>query len=83
MASLFVLSNPLYNRGMITPESAQTAVSTERLTIVETETAVFVAYATNPNDWVARFEKTTTFPARTWAERMVARYDERHLETNP
>ena len=66
---------------MILPEPTQTAVPAESLTIIETETAIFVTYTTNPNDWVARFEKTATFPARTWAERMVARYDERHMET--
>lgn len=48
----------------------------DSLTIIETKTAVFVAYAHHPDDWIARFEKSATFPARDWAERMVALYQQ-------
>jgi hypothetical protein len=49
----------------------------ERLTIVETETAVLVVWAEDPEDWVARFAKRPGFPARAWAERMVGLYARR------
>lgn len=51
----------------------------QELTIVETKTAVIVAYAASPDDWVARFEKTAAFPAYEWAERMVALYQQKQL----
>jgi hypothetical protein len=44
----------------------------EQLTTVDTETAVLVAPADDPEDWVACFEKRAGFPAQAWAERMVA-----------
>lgn len=41
------------------------------LTLVETEEAVFVVSASDPEDWVACFQKRSHFPAHDWAERMV------------
>jgi hypothetical protein len=47
----------------------------ERLTVVETESALLVADADDPDDWVVAFAKNDEFPARTWAERMTALYN--------
>ena len=33
--------------------------------------AFLVAYASDPDDWIACFKKSETFPARVWAERMA------------
>ncbi|MEM7344405.1 MAG: hypothetical protein AAF485_09170 [Chloroflexota bacterium] len=47
-----------------------------KLTIIETETVLIVAFADNPDDWLARFEKGAGFPAQQWAERMVSLYNQ-------
>lgn len=47
----------------------------EDLVVVETENAIFVAYADDPSDWVACFEKDPAASARDWAERMVYCYN--------
>lgn len=41
------------------------------LAVVETEDAVFVAAADDPDDWVVCFHKGAEFAAHDWAERMV------------
>jgi hypothetical protein len=46
--------------------------SPERLIVLETDTAFWVAVADDPDDWLACFLKSPDFPARAWAERMVA-----------
>jgi len=46
----------------------------EELIVVETREAFLVAYASDPDDWIASFKKSATFPARVWAERMVMLY---------
>lgn len=43
-----------------------------KLSVIDTEHWVYVAPQHDPEDWVARFEKAHAFPARDWAERMVA-----------
>lgn len=47
------------------------------LIVVETTAAFQVAYADNPDDWVATFRKADGFDAHAWAERMVQLYGER------
>lgn len=47
----------------------------EELVIVEQERKIIVAWADDPEDWVASFEKQPGFPARQWAERMVELYN--------
>lgn len=46
----------------------------EELVVIETDEAFVVAYASDPADWIARFEKCAGFPARAWAERMAQRH---------
>jgi hypothetical protein len=46
-----------------------------KLTIIDSESWVYVAPNQDPEDWVARFEKAEDFPALEWAERMVALYN--------
>lgn len=43
-----------------------------QLTIIDTESWVYVAPSDDRDDWVARFEKAHGFPALEWAERMAA-----------
>lgn len=47
------------------------------LTVIEIPGAFLVAPPDDPDDWVARFEKSPDFPARDWAERMATRYNAR------
>lgn len=49
----------------------------QELTVIETETALFVASATDPTDWVACFQKNLEFPARAWAEQMAYLHNRR------
>ena len=50
-----------------------------RLTLIETDYEVVVAWADNPEDWVARFKKDGEFPAHYWAERMQSLYTEKTI----
>jgi len=52
-------------------------------TVIEKETAYLVAPAADPEDWVASFQKSPDFPARRWAERMVALYNQRLAASLP
>jgi hypothetical protein len=45
---------------------------TGRLVVVEEPERVLVAYADDPSDWLCEFSKAGGFPARRWAESMVA-----------
>lgn len=47
------------------------------LAVREEEAAYFVVRAEDPEDWLARFEKSGDFPAREWAENMVHVYNRR------
>jgi hypothetical protein len=47
-----------------------------QLVIIESEEAYFIAWADDPQDWVVCFRKGAEFPARGWAERMVAIYNQ-------
>ena len=51
---------------------------TGALAVREEGAAFLVVRAEDPDDWLARFEKSQDFPAREWAENMVSIYD-RHL----
>lgn len=48
-----------------------------RLAVIEEEEAFLVVRAADPNDWLVRFEKSSDFPAREWAENMVCVYNRR------
>lgn len=50
---------------------------TGALAVREVEAAYLVVRAEDPDDWLARFEKSTDFPAREWAENMVSVYNRR------
>jgi hypothetical protein len=43
-----------------------------KLNLIENENAVWVFWADDPDDWIVCFQKTAQFPARAWAERMLA-----------
>lgn len=47
------------------------------LVVVEDEVSISVAWADDPADWVACFQKTPGFPAREWAEHMAHLYNQR------
>ncbi len=47
------------------------------LAVREEEGAFLVVREGDPDDWLARFEKGDGFPARAWAENMVAAYNRR------
>lgn len=53
-----------------------------RLAVVEEEEALLVVRADDPDDWLARFEKSQDFPARAWAESMVNVYNRRLAESS-
>ncbi len=46
-----------------------------KLTLIETEQAYLVVFDNNPDDWVVRFSKSNSFPAREWAERIAKLYN--------
>lgn len=48
-----------------------------KLAVREEESAFLVFRAGDPEDWLARFEKTEDFPARQWAENMASVYNRR------
>ncbi len=50
---------------------------TGALAVREEEAAYLVVRAEDPEDWLARFEKSPDFPAREWAENMVSVYNRR------
>ncbi len=50
-------------------------LSSERLVVLETETALVVAPEDDPDDWIAVFAKGPEFPALDWAERMAALFN--------
>ncbi len=47
------------------------------LAVREEGAAFLVVRAEDPDDWLARFEKSQAFPAREWAENMVSVYNRR------
>jgi len=49
----------------------------DKLTVREEEEAFLVVWADDPEDWLARFERDGTFPAREWAENMANVYNRR------
>lgn len=53
-----------------------------RLTVVERDTAFFVAREADPSDWLVRFEKDPGFEAREWAENMADVYNRRFSGTS-
>ena len=48
-----------------------------RLAIVEEHDRVLVVVEGDRDDWLCAFAKTAGFPARRWAEQMVAAYNAR------
>ena len=50
---------------------------TGALAVREEGAAFLVVRAEDPDDWLARFEKSQDFPAREWAENMVRVYNRR------
>jgi hypothetical protein len=48
-----------------------------RLAVVEEPDRVLVVLEDDPEDWLAAFAKRGGFPARAWAENMVAVYNAR------
>lgn len=55
-----------------------------RLVVIELPDAYVVAREADPDDWVARFDRAPTFPARDWAENMARTYNRRvAAETGP
>ncbi len=48
-----------------------------RLSVREDTSAFLVVREEDPGDWLARFEKTDSFPARAWAENMARVYNRR------
>jgi hypothetical protein len=44
------------------------------LVVIEEPDRVVVAYADDPADWLCEFSKAGGFPARRWADAMVAAY---------
>ena len=50
---------------------------TGALAVREEEAAFLVVRAEDPDDWLVRFEKSPSFPAREWAENMVSVYNRR------
>jgi hypothetical protein len=50
---------------------------TGALAVREEGAAFLVVRAEDPDDWLARFEKSPDFPAREWAENMVSVYNRR------
>jgi hypothetical protein len=48
-----------------------------RLAVREEVAAFLVVRADDPEDWLVRFEKSESFPAREWAENMVRVYNRR------
>jgi hypothetical protein len=55
------------------------------LAVVEEDAAFLVVRAEDHEDWLVRFEKASSFPAREWAENMVQVYNRRlaHLSAGP
>ena len=47
------------------------------LAVREVEKAYLVVRSEDPEDWLARFEKSPGFPAREWAENMARVYNRR------
>jgi hypothetical protein len=47
------------------------------LAVREEEDGFLVVCEEDPEDWLARFEKSPDFPARAWAENMVNVYNRR------
>jgi hypothetical protein len=47
----------------------------ETLMVVEEEADVRVSWASDADDWLVRFEKSSDFPAYDWASRMVQLYN--------
>ena len=48
-----------------------------KLAAREEVAAFLVVRAEDPDDWLVRFEKSSDFPAREWAENMVRVYNRR------
>ena len=48
-----------------------------KLAVREEEGAFLVVRADDPEDWLVRFERDGTFPAREWAENMANVYNRR------
>jgi hypothetical protein len=57
-------------------ETAATQVE-GRLAVREEEAAFLVVREGDPEDWLARFDKSNDFPAREWAQNMVRVYNRR------
>jgi hypothetical protein len=55
--------------------SSEAILSEVILEVIEDADNVRVVLAGDPEDWLVCFEKTTDFPARAWAERMVGLYN--------
>lgn len=49
----------------------------------ETGEAYFVVVEADPEDWLVRFEKSSDFPAREWADNMIRLFNARHGEDAP
>jgi hypothetical protein len=57
-------------------ETAATQVE-GRLAVREEEAAFLVVREEDTEDWLARFDKSSGFPAREWAQNMVRVYNRR------
>jgi len=77
--SRFVSSGTVENedQGLSTVEEQIGQQLEGRLIVVEEEAAFLVARAADPDDWLARFEKSPDFAAREWAENMAHVYNRR------
>jgi hypothetical protein len=52
----------------------------DTLMVVDEEEDVLVSWASDADDWVVRFEKSSDFPAYDWAQRMVQLYNLRQAQ---
>jgi hypothetical protein len=58
-------------------------VEIAKLAKQETEEAYFVVVDDDPEDWLVRFEKSSDFPAREWADNMIRLFNARHGDDAP
>lgn len=60
---------------MRTGEQASTHLP--ELTIHKLADSIRVIFNNDPDDWIAEYRKTDSFPARQWAERIIDLYEQR------
>lgn len=72
----FGRNTPTYGKIPYTPMHEQPLI----LTLHESAEFIRVICNHDPSDWIAEYRKVNNFPARQWAERMVAHYTQRQTE---